>query len=269
MRFYLKWYLYGLRHRVSLVVLAFIPLVIFLLVTGLRYDRFVVKLALPVAGDTPLSVRSSPVAVTTVANLALAGGRFFAEELTPTAWRRLAVNQPVAGRYDLQQRDQWLTLISSLRLEYSAVDGGRVVISYTGPDPALGQVVTTFCAKRLVARIRRGRQRLRRSTGIVKTGVHAVGAMSKIAIGSPEIERHRSWWRGERLPAAAATLLVPLFLALVLVGYREFTDPAFKSSRQVVRYLDLPILGSLPNLKVLTTVLRMDVADSDGQNDEI
>ncbi|MBN2232274.1 MAG: hypothetical protein JW781_05575 [Deltaproteobacteria bacterium] len=256
MSFYLKWYLYGLRRRPALVVAAFIPLAVFLLMAGTRYDRFGVSLTLPVAGDTPLAVRSSPVAITTVAAHAAEGGQFFAEELTPSAWRRLTVSNPEAGRYDLEQRDQWLALINSLRLEYDGAGGGRVTIAYNGPDLALGKLVTTFSAERLAERIRSGRQRRQKTPGIVAAGVRADdGTTPEIVIGTPKIDRRRAWWRAERLSAAAAFLLLPLAGALVLAGYREFTDPAFKSGRQAARYLDLPILGSLPNLDVLASLL--------------
>jgi hypothetical protein len=264
MRFYLKWYLYGLRRRPALLAAAFIPLAIFLLLTGIRYDRFGVNITLPVAGDTPLAVRSSPVAVTTVAAHAAAGSRFFAEELTPSTWRRLTMNHPEAGRYDLEQREQWLALINSMQMEYNHSDGGQVTIAYHGPDLELGRLVTTFCAERLVERIRSGWQRRQQTPGMVETGIQTAGEAPQIAIGKPQIERYRAAWRAERLPAAAAFLLIPLAIALVLAGYREFTDPAFKSGRQAARYLDLPILGSLPNLDLLAGLIGRDAPEGDG-----
>lgn len=263
MRFYVKWFLYGLRRRPALLAAAFIPLLAFLLVTGLSYDRFSVSLVLPLAGSTPVAVRSSPIAVVSVADFAAEGSRFFAEELTPGAWRRLSVRCPAAARYDIKARRQWVALINSLRLTYDDA-GGRVTIAYEGPDLELGRTLTAFGAERLLARVRAGRQRRKRYPGAGGEH-HADSTPQEIAIGKAKIKRYRAWWRAERLPAAAASLVLPLIFVLVLSAYLEFTHPAFKSGRQAARYLDLPILGTLPNLDVLSTLLGADIPkDSPG-----
>lgn len=259
MRFYFKWFLYGLRRRPALLLAAFIPLLVFLLVTGLSCDRFGVSLELPLAGATPLAVRSSPVAVVSVADFAAEGSRFFTEELTPGAWRRLSVRCPAAGRYDIEARRQWVELINSLRLTYDDA-GGRVTIGYEGPDLELGRALTAFSAERLLARARAGRQRRERYPGAGGEH-HADSALQEIVIGKAKIKRYRAWWRAERLPAAAASLVLPLVLILVLSGYLEFTHPAFKSGRQAARYLDLPILGTLPDLDALSTLLGADIPE--------
>ena len=44
-------------------------------------------------------------------------------------------------------------------------------------------------------------------------------------------------------------------------GLREWSDPSFKSERQAVRYLDLPTLGALPDLRYVCA--NFGIEDSD------
>ena len=51
-------------------------------------------------------------------------------------------------------------------------------------------------------------------------------------------------------------LLLSLFLSVLgvagLLWALEWMDPSFKSERQIARYLDVPVLGSMPDLNKIT-----------------
>jgi capsular polysaccharide biosynthesis protein len=51
------------------------------------------------------------------------------------------------------------------------------------------------------------------------------------------------------------TAVVSLIIILIIIGLMEWADPAFKSERQVARYLDLSIIGSLPDLQKISRAL--------------
>jgi hypothetical protein len=74
--------------------------------------------------------------------------------------------------------------------------------------------------------------------------------------GNLETEVQRALWRPERLSPLAKVCVLSLLLALLWIGALEAADTSFKSDRQVARYLELPILGSLPDFHKIARTLK-------------
>jgi hypothetical protein len=69
------------------------------------------------------------------------------------------------------------------------------------------------------------------------------------------VEAHRALWRSDRAAPVAQALIISLIAVIVFLGVLEWSDPAFKSERQIARYLGVPILGSLPDLTLISDAL--------------
>ena len=111
---------------------------------------------------------------------------------------------------------------------------GTVSVLYNGMSRELGGPLAEFYAKMLV----------RVAYGPMKPHKKLVGRMS--------VQEVRTFWSGSRMQPLLSVLIISLVLLLLLIGILEWTDPSLKSERQVARYLDLPILGSVPDLGKMT-----------------
>ena len=150
-------------------------------------------------------------------------------------------------------------------------DDASVLLSYYGRDVELGKILVNFYTQRLVSRSKDGLVRSMRTptrTGALETGgapqLQTVGgtesAMSKPQPAAPEgelrIQEHHTFWRSDRLFPSAGILAGTLMLWFILAGFVEWADPSFKSERQVSRYLDLPVIGTMPDLDALIQRLQ-------------
>lgn len=70
-------------------------------------------------------------------------------------------------------------------------------------------------------------------------GFQADGGQRVVGVATP--------WSSEQLPRAIVIGVLSLLSVLLLIAILELSDPAFKSERQVARYLGLPVLGSIPD----------------------
>jgi hypothetical protein len=68
------------------------------------------------------------------------------------------------------------------------------------------------------------------------------------------VVEQRTFWRSDRL--LLGILAGALMLWFILAGFVELADPSFKSERQISRYLDLPVIGVMPDLNPLVRRLQ-------------
>ena len=148
-------------------------------------------------------------------------------------------------------------------------DDGSVLLSYYGHDIDLGKILVDFYTQRLIARSKDGLVRSMRNparAGVSETSggppqLHAArpagtdSAMSSsrpaATEGAMRIHEHRTFWRPDRLLPALEILAGALVIWLILAGFVELADPSLKTERQVSRYLDLPVIGAMPDLDQL------------------
>jgi|GEM_PF-1786201 len=252
MLFNLRRYFYALTQYWHWLIIALIPLAAYLLITGVRADRFTLSRTFNINPDYPVAVTTSPVDTISLKSLATAPAHFFTDRLALSSWKRFAETSPGLAKYNFKEKQTMLEAIKSLTLVLNQKND--LTISYHGPDANLGIQLVNYYTERLLSRLRAGYHR------------QIAGLSDKKAFSPPQIlqldktrfskSEHNSWWRGERVGAATLAAVFPLIISLFIIGFKEFTDPSFKSGRQAARYLNLPILGFFPSLEPIINNLQ-------------
>jgi hypothetical protein len=121
-----------------------------------------------------------------------------------------------------------------------------VRITYHGKDQKIGQALVGYYSQRLLLKAKEGlsRSEHRDSKSVLPKLIDGI-----------EVEEHRALWRIERLLPFVIICIVSLLGVLVLLGVLEWSDQSLKTERQVARYLELPIIGSLPDLNKISAAL--------------
>ncbi len=259
MLFNLRRYLYALTRHSLWLVLAILPLAAYLLITGIKTDRFTLSRSLILNPDYPVAVTSSPVDTISLKSLVMTPKSFFTDRLALTGWRRYAETDPGLARYNFKDKSTMLAAIEALSL--SLDKEGQLEIGYFGPDAELGIELVNYYMNRLLSRLRAGYHRQPATIRKVDFKLPEQLQIDKSKLTRTE---HHAWWRSERLKPATGITLLPLIAALIIIGFREFLDPTFKSGRQAARYLNLPILGFMPSLVPIINNLK----EGKGKTDE-
>ncbi len=251
MLFNLRRYLYALTQHSHWLPLALIPLAAYLLITGIKADRFTLSRSLHVNFDYPVAVTTSPVDTITLKSL-VTTNHFFTDRLTLSSWQRFAETAPGLAKYNFKDKNTMLAAIEALSLSLDKED--QLQLSYFGPDAELGIQLIDYYMNRLLSRLRAGYHR--QSAAILRA--KNLTPLEHLQLNKTELKRteHHAWWRGERLGSATVVTLLPFVAALIIIGFREFLDPSFKSGRQAARYLKLPILGFIPSLDPIINNLQ-------------
>lgn len=252
MVFNLRRYFYALSQSWYWLVMALIPLAVYLLTTGMRADRYSLTRSLEVNSEYPVAVVTSPVDVTTIKGIITNPSQFFTDRLALVSWKRFAETDPGLATYNFKDKNTMLAAIETLSLKID--NKGIIHLGYFGPDEYLGTQLVDFYMNRLLSRMRAGFHRLDNHNPAAKKLVRP----EKLQLDKTKKEHtaHHSWWRAERTGPAVTIFLLPVVIAMAIIAIREFLDPAFKSGRQAARYLDMPILGFMPSLDPIISNLR-------------
>ncbi|MEA3332157.1 MAG: hypothetical protein U9Q58_00980 [Pseudomonadota bacterium] len=252
MLFNIRRYIYALTQHSLWLVLALIPLATYLLVTGIKADRFTVSRSLQINPEYPVAVTTSPVDTISLKSLTTTPNYFFTDRLALTGWQRFADTDPGLIKYNFKDKNTMLATIEALSLVLDKNE--QLQLSYYGPDAELGTQLINFYMNRLLSRLRSGYHRQSATTLKAKNYAHPIKLqLDKTKLKQTELH---AWWRSERLSSAALFTLIPLAIVLVIIGFLEFLDPSFKSGRQAARYLNLPILGFIPSLTPIINKLQ-------------
>ena len=259
MLFNLRRYIYALTQHLHWLVLALIPLAAYLLITGIKADRFTLTRSLHINSDYPVAVTTSPVDTISLKSLVTTPNHFFTDQLALSSWRRFAETDPGLAKYNFKDKNTMLAAIEALSL--SIIKDGRLQLGYFGPDAELGLQLINYYMNRLLSRLRAGFHR--QPAAILKT--NNFNPPTQLQLDKTELKQteHHAWWRGERLGPAAIVTFLPFIAALIIIGFREFLDPSFKSGRQAARYLNLPILGFIPSLDPIINNLQEGTSQAD------
>lgn len=244
MRFILSRYFHAVSRRLTWLPAALIPVALFLAGAALLPARHQVEQSIRIESGTPVARPSSPVDFEPAERLVSRGDFLFDNELVGILEARIdfpgvPMNElPLRLRREIQRTMQ------------AGWEGENLLkISYSGKDPGFGRTLVEFFASSLITRAEEGRLRATsqpRSRSL-EAGVNLESTPAQL-VGGLIQSVDRRLWTAERLEPAVMVFLVSLFVILFVIGLIEWFDPAFKSERQVVRYLDIPILGSIPDL---------------------
>ncbi len=259
MIFNIRRYLYALTQHLHWLALALIPLATYLLITGIKADRFTLTRSLQLNPDYPVAVTTSPVDTVSLKSLTTAPNHFFTDPLALASWRRFAETDPGLAKYNFKDKNTMLAAIEALSLKI--VKENQIQLSYFGADAELGLQLINYYMNRLLSRLRAGYHR--QTTAFLNSNNFVPPEHLQIDKTKLKRTEHQAWWRGERLGAATVATLLPFIVALIIIGFREFLDPSFKSGRQAARYLNLPILGFIPSLDPIINNLQEGKSKAD------
>ncbi|MBI5589809.1 MAG: hypothetical protein HY881_04950 [Deltaproteobacteria bacterium] len=272
MIYYIRRYRLGLRKIRVWLPFVFLPLAIYLLVAAAVPDRFYVTQMLAVQKTAPIALSKTPVDIILMGEMASNPAWLFLDDFAITDLIKY-VEMTLHGRKeDATSRNLRGVIENSMSLK--TADEAHVLLSYYGHDADMGKMLVNYYTQRLVSRSKdgliRSTKKLDRANTSENNGPPRIQPVRKDAPDTestlfpsqsavPEgdiiVQGHRIFWRSSRLLPAAMILAGSLVLMFILAGFVEWIDPSFKSERQTSRYLDLRIIGVMPNLEPL--VLRM------------
>ncbi len=252
-RYYVRRYLHGLRVRSLWLLLILLPPLAYLALTALRPDRFTVRQDIAISRDAPIALSTSPVDFAKMSDFLAQPAEFFSD--------RFAVRELYGQLYPGTTLDlasaHFAPLINAVekRMLLTSPSDKLVRVVYAGGDPTMGAKLVEFYAKRLIKKSEDGARRSKAQVAKGQPQQSPAPIAEAQLKGGVQTEAHRALWRRARLPAVIKLAVASAILILLLIGALEWADTSFKSVRQVARYLDVPVLGAVPNLAKVSKTL--------------
>ena len=244
MHFNIKRYIHGISKRRFWLLLILLPPMFYIFVSAGFTDRFSIKQNISISKDMPLA--SGPAGLKQMKEVISHPDDFF---LNNYAVRKLYTKLYVGTavyRVDGQFRNLLETIKNNMSMEMPSEN--VAIITFYGKDKAVGQTLVSYYANHL---IQKGKE------GLVRSKPEESNFKVPVLVGNMEINEHRTLWRSERFVPLVLITFITLIAVLTVLAIVEWSDSSFKSERQIAQYLKLPILGSLPDLNKISTVLHL------------
>ena len=268
MWFYFKRYRHVVSKNRKLLLLAFVPLAVYLVLASLMADRSLVIQKLRIPHTSPVASAKGPIELISVKDLVSHPEDLFQDQFALAELANRLYAFPELGQGG--PAPNVLKVICQRHMSLNKEGDDTLIVSYSGANSALGEEMVGFFSERLLNRAEEGRERTNRQTGrkaatqsayqpggVGSPDVPSVQEPPWIgALGAKELFPQHAVWRPERFPVAFMVFVVSVIFMVLFFGFLEWADPSFKSERQVARYLGAPILGSIPNLDKLSQALR-------------
>lgn len=245
MMFYLKRYVAALQLRRKWMLLAFVPLVMYLIFAALRDDSFIVTQDFAYTGGVVVSASNHPIGTLTLDALLSDQDLLFLDDFALSQLQR---------RLELLKEGSEIPAENELRrlvhttLSLTRESDSIIRLNYHGQNAELGSALIAFYTERLLKRVDEGRAR-------AQLAAHSDSLTFKTS-GAMIVNGKRALWNPDRLLPASAVLFLSLLGVMLLIGLFELLDPSFKSERQIARYLGLPVLGAMPDAEPLVRNLK-------------
>lgn len=262
LHFIIKRYLYALiQYRFWFLLIVLVPALYVLLAASMT-DRFTICQDLAVSQETPVAAAANPSEYRPLAEVVRDPREFFLN--------KFALKEVYLELYPSTPVNQSLDYFGSLKetagkdLTLTMVSENQCRIMYHGADIDTGMKLVNYYTMRLLKKIEEGSKRAALSTRAAqppasrqpdRAATHEDFSDYQKLLRDKKIQGHRSLWRAERLLPTIQILFITLMVTLVWIGLLEWSDPSFKSKRQIARYVGLPTLGSLPNLNKVSKII--------------
>ena len=235
MFFHIKRYYYGLIKYRSWLWIAVFPPLLFLAVSSITPNQFLIQQDVRVSQQAPVALMTSPVGHITVQTLLSHPETLFQNKLSIRALYSKLYSDIDYYRTDPEFRALFLAAKEHMSL---VAKGGKMVqVVYQGPEKEKGQMLVEFYTERLIQNV---------SEGIRRSKIEEYPA-AQIA-GLVKMDEQRIVFERSRMTQLLAVGVGSIFGALLLCCFMEYRDSSFKSERQMARYLEVPILGAIPDL---------------------
>lgn len=247
MIYYLRRFRRAVWEHAPWLILAILPAAFYLLVAAQRADSFSVIQDFDFEGDVPVAAADHPVRTLPLSELVSAPDSLF---LDPFALSQLMERLRLETIWShLTERDLPPIVYATMRLEL--VEPGRLSLAYQGSDGELGARLVAWYSQRLIVRVQDGESRAQ-AAGVLDQAYRfeRAGETRFIATKAP--------WRASRLVLALLLLFGSMLIIVSVIIVIDLLDRSFRSTRQVARYLETPVLGELPDLDVLSRRLKVE-----------
>ena len=248
MRFFLKRYVHAFSAHRRLLLLFLIPLFVYLLLSATIPDRFSVEQEIAIPKNALVRVGKRPGSTLPMSEMILRPESFFQDDFALLLLEKRLNPDTFLGPAKTPLSDLKATVETGMTLTMTG--GKRVAVAYHGNDRDLGEKLVGFYSQRLVNKLKTG------SSPASKIGNRKKKPSASL-IGQTGINEFRALWRTQRLYPSLVIAVISVLIILIIIALIEWLDPSFKSERQVARYLGIPILGSLPNLKKISDAIAL------------
>ncbi len=245
MSFYLKRFSADLVANKRWALIIPLSLLIYLVYGAIVDVRFSITQGLgPYNPGIPLAVAHNPMQTIEFRSIVSQPSLLFLEGFSlKQIQKKVAILQNHAQFADENQLSRFINESMSLGL----AEGDRLDIAFKGDNPTTGKLLVDYYSHRLLTRIEDG---LIRSKGDLTTSRQRPELKGEMVIST-----QRTLWDNNRLVPLVLVLIVSTLFTLILVAYIEFTNPAFKSEREMAQYLGIPVLGIVPNIDRIASTM--------------
>ena len=244
MRFLLKRYVHAILAHRRLLLLFLIPLFVYLLLSATIPDRFSVEQEIAIPKNALVRVGKRPGSTLPMSEMISRPESFFQDEFALMLLEKQLNSDTALRPAKTPRSDLKATVKTGMTLTMTG--GKRVAVAYHGNDRDLGEKLVGFYSQRLINKLSPGS----------KIGNRKKKPSASL-IGQTGINEFRALWRTQRLCPSLVIAVISVLIILIIIALIEWLDPSFKSERQVARYLGIPILGSLPNLKKISDAIAL------------
>ena len=243
MFFNIKRLIYAISRRKLWLLLILLPPFFYLIVSAGTADRLYIQQKISVTKDLVLA--SGQGRLEGIKEIVSRSDEFF---LNNFAVRKLYTElYPGTAVYRSGLQFRNLLEIIKDNMSIKMPTENMAMIIFYGKDKEIGQTLVSYYSQRFVQKVKEGLARSPNKESNVKIPV---------LLGNLEIKAYRSLWRSERLVPLLLITFISLSVILVILVILEWSDPSLKSERQIAQYLEVPILGSLPDLNKVAAALN-------------
>ena len=233
-----------LKRRVLLFLIPVLP-ILYLVFASVGADRFAIKQKVSISKDLPVALASSPVGFKSAIDIIFAPEIFFQNSF---AMNKL-FQDTSGGILPAWSEKQSIEVIQSVRNDMSIkmVGNNMAQIEFYGKNQQIGESLVNFYSTRLVQKAREG---------IDRSNIAISSDQTPKLAGNMQVVEYRAFWRPERLMPFVQLTVLSIFAVLFFMGVREWNDSSFKSERQLGRYLNIPVLGSVPDINRVSDMIH-------------
>lgn len=248
MTFMLRLYLQKVISMKLWLLPALIPPIVYLAVVSSEPDMFTVYRDISVPENAAYAVTTSPVDYVPLSAIMKHPGNFLLERFIIKELHTLLYPDAAFDEQAEPLRSTAHLVQKNVRLREGP--GDRLRIWYRGADLQKGKVVVGYFGEKLAKKIKAGMRRKRTQQAVAASdGVKSNKNNEVIFASKTVVEEHTALFRSSRIVPATVLFGITLAIIMLWIAILESTDSSLKSERQASRYLELPAIGSLPDLK--------------------
>jgi hypothetical protein len=255
MQYYFKRYRNGMHRIRQWLPLILLPVFFYLLTEAALPDRFSVSQKIEVQKTSPIALSRTPVDCLPMAELLARPAELFLDDFALMDLTKQIQKGAVPAAKDTSDlRDLKVLIEGSMVVK---TDSNEIVqVGYYGSDVNEGRFLVNYYSQRLVSRSKEGIVRtIRNQNRAMESGgtppmqpQNVEGNKPAALVGELQTQEHRALWRSERMIPSVEILLVSLLIWCIAAGIAEWMDPSFSTERQISRYLNIPVVGVVPNM---------------------